>query len=74
MVWKQPLTLYPVKRRSGLRVVPVRLAVLKKADYWKSLERSFTRDFIEECKRRKAEEESAQVLKGEEESGKTTGE
>ena len=52
----------------------MRLAVLKKADYWKSLERSFTRDFIEECKRRKAEEESAQVLKGEEESGKTTGE
>ena len=46
----------------------------KKADYWRSLERSFNKDFIEECKRRKAEEESAQVLKGEEEHGETTGE
>lgn len=46
----------------------------KKADYWRSLERSFNREFIEECKRSRAEEESAQVLKGEEERGKTTGE
>lgn len=49
-------------------------AVSKKSDYWESLERSFTKDFIEECKRRKDEEESVQVLKVEEESGETTGE
>lgn len=55
-------------------MVPGRLVVSKKADYWRSLERSFNRDFIEECKRSRAEEESAQVLKCEEEHGETTGE